>query len=116
MTNHDALFEALAEFAHTVVGRYAIADVLQRLGDRVVLVLDIDGAGVSVHDDQRALQFVTASTEALNTVERSQDELQSGPCVTAFQEAKVTTSADLATDTRWPQYRQVALATGFQAV
>src|SRR4051812_31122208 len=116
MANQDPLFDALAEFARTLVGRYEVADVLHQLTDRVVPVLGIDGAGVSLSDEQKALRFVTASTDALNTIERTQEELQQGPCVSAFQDAKVTTAPDLNAETRWPQYRPVALAEGLEAV
>jgi hypothetical protein len=44
----DALLDALTEFARTLVDRYAIADVLTQLTDRVVGALDLDGAGVFV--------------------------------------------------------------------
>jgi GAF domain-containing protein len=116
MADQDLAFAALAEFAHTLVQRYAIADVLAQLTTQVPPVLDIDAAGVSVGDEHGTLRFVTASTDALLTVEGTQEVAQQGPCVDAFRSGEVVTSDDLKAERRWPTYRPVALESGYTAV
>ena len=51
MVDNELVFSALAEFTHTLVQRYAIADVLTHLTFQVPAALDIFGAGVSVGDE-----------------------------------------------------------------
>jgi GAF domain-containing protein len=116
MADKRPLFDALTEFARTIVGRYEISDVLYRLTDQVVAVLGLDGAGVSVADEHDALRFVTASSADLVRIERVQDSEQQGPCASAFRTCAPVTCEDLAAETRWPKYTRVALAEGYRAV
>jgi len=116
MADHDLVFSALAEFTHTLVQRYAIADVLSHLTELVPRALGVFGAGVSVGDDEGALRFVTCSGESLLDVERTQETAQEGPCVDAFHTGEVQTTEDLQSEQRWPEYRPVAIASGFRAV
>jgi GAF domain-containing protein len=116
MADQDLVFSALAEFTHTLVHRYAIADVLSQLTEQVPRALDIFGAGVSVGDEQGALRFVTCSSDQLLELERTQEAAQQGPCVDAFHTGNVQTAHDLNVERRWPQYLPVALASGINAV
>ncbi len=116
MADPDLVFAALSQFTHTLVQRYAIADVLSELTDQVTVALDLSGAGVSVGDDDGRLRFVTCSSETLIDVERTQEAAQQGPCVDAYRSGAIVTSADLHGEPRWPAYRPVALRTGFGAV
>jgi len=116
MTDQDLVFAALSEFAQTLVRRYAIADVLSELSEQTATALELYGAGVSVGDEQGVLRFVTCSKAALTEVERMQEARQDGPCVEAFREGRVVTSADLAAETRWPEYRPPALEHGLVSV
>src|SRR5712672_2799728 len=59
MVDNELVFSALAEFTHTLVQRYAIADVLTHLTFQVPAALDIFGAGVSVGDEDGMLRFAT---------------------------------------------------------
>src|SRR4051812_8672376 len=116
MVDSELVFSALAEFTHTLVQRYAIADVLTHLTFQVPTVLDIFGAGVSVGDEDGILRFATCSTDALLDVERAQEAAQEGPCADAFRTGQVVTTDNLETEQRWPQYRPVAIAGGMHAV
>src|SRR3954454_8033383 len=106
----------LAEFARTLVGRYAIADVLNQLTDRVVVALCLDGGGVSVADEHGNLRFATAAPDELISIEQAQQELQQGPCVSAFESGEVITANDLSRETRWPDYVPIAINKGYGAV
>jgi hypothetical protein len=48
MADQTALLQAFADYARTIARRYDIGDVLYRLTDQVVMVLGVDGAGVSL--------------------------------------------------------------------
>src|SRR5436305_15022111 len=116
MVDNGLVFSALAEFTHTLVQRYAIADVLTHLTFQVPAALDIFGAGVSVGDEDGKLRFATCSTDALLDVERVQEAAQEGPCADAFRTGQLVTSDDLEAEHRWPQYRPAALAGGMCSV
>jgi hypothetical protein len=83
MADQALVFAALADFAHRLAGRYAIADVLHELTDRLAAALELAGAGASVGEEQGALRFVTASTDALTAVEKIQEATNRGRAQTA---------------------------------
>src|SRR4051794_12406274 len=70
MADQRQLFQALSDFAHTLVLRYPIADVLFRLTDHVTAVLDVAGSGGSRGDDDGPLRFIAASTDTGPALER----------------------------------------------
>jgi GAF domain-containing protein len=89
--------------------------MLVALNERLVPILEIDGAGVSVTDDNGNLRFVTATSDDLVVVERAQEAAQEGPCADTLRSCSPTSANDLTTDERWPTYRPVALEAGFHA-
>jgi GAF domain-containing protein len=116
MTDQQALIRAFADYARTISARYDIGDVLYRLTDQVVEVLDVDGAGVSLGDADGALRFVTATDEGIMRIEEQQVTLGEGPCHDAFTSGDRVTSADLTAEDRWPGYTGEALTQGCRAV
>lgn len=89
MVNQQRLHAALRDFAHTLVHRYDIGDVLYKLSDDVTDVVGTTGSGVSLIDDTGELRFVTATGEAVEEVERLQDRFGEGPCRSAAATATV---------------------------
>lgn len=114
--DQSALNRAFADYARTLAHRYEIGQVLYRLTDQVVEVLDVDGAGVSLADRDETLRFVTATDEAVTKVEEVQAELDEGPCHEAYRTRERVTSSDLTSDERWPKYSLSALEEGLRAV
>lgn len=115
MVDHRLLTEALSEFARTLVGRFAVSEVLHDLSRRVVGVLELDGAGVSLHDGTR-LRFVTALDERTAGLEQVQEREQLGPCVDAWRSGEVVAVQEVAHVRRWGAYRDAAVAAGVVAV
>jgi GAF domain-containing protein len=116
MVAQQQLFQALSEFAQTLVHRYAVADVLFHLTDHVTDVLDVTGAGVSLGDGEDRLRFVTASNETIVEIERVQELAQQGACVDAYRSGVVNASNDLDAESRWPQLVPDALRLGLRSV
>lgn len=116
MADQSALKHAFAEYARTIAHRYEIGEVLYRLTDQVVEVLDIGGAGVCLGDADGDLQFVTATDQPISHVEWAQVETQQGPCHEAFHSRAPVTVSDLAAEDRWPGFTSVALEVGMHAV
>jgi GAF domain-containing protein len=115
MTDQQALIRAFADYARTLARRYDIGEVLYRLTDQVVEILDVDGAGVSIADHGR-LRFVTATDEDIAQIEERQVDLGQGPCHDAYTSGDRVTSADLSVEARWPDYTGTALRVGCRAV
>jgi GAF domain-containing protein len=115
MADQSALKRAFADYARTLAGPYAIGDVLYRLTDQMVVVLGVDGAGVSLGDTAGTLQFVTATDEPTAQVEQDQVRTGEGPCHDAFRRGEQVTTGDLEAEPRWPRYGPRALASGMRA-
>lgn len=111
----ESLHQVLRRFAATMVRSFEVNDVLYELCDHVVEILDATGAGVSVVVEDR-LQFVTATSERVIDVERSQESHQDGPCITAYGTGEVVAVPDLAERSEWPEYRAAAAAAGIVSV
>jgi GAF domain-containing protein len=116
MVDQSALKRAFADYARTTAGSYEIGEVLYRLTDQVVEVLDIDGAGVSIAEADGTLQFVTASDALTTRAEQHQIDAGEGPCHDAFLSGERVTVPDLARDERWPTFRPATLEVGMHAV
>lgn len=116
MVDHALLSRVLIEFAHTLVRRYDVGEVLYQLTDRTVEILGVAGAGVSLVDDGGRLRFVSATGENTTSLERLQEELQAGPCAQAHQSGKTVLVPDIEAATDWPEYRATAIAGGLLAV
>lgn len=116
MVDHQRFQTALREFAHTLVRRYEVGDVLYRLSDDVTDVLGVAGAGVSILTDGM-LRFVTATSEQVEQVERLQDHYEQGPCDEAATTATAVVVDDLRAEVdRWPKFAPAAIEHGLRAV
>ena len=116
MVNHTALLSLFGEFAEALLAPYEIGDVLYRLTDGVVDVLDVDGAGVSLARDGERLEFVTATDHRAAAVEEVQVAGAVGPCWDAFRGNKQIRIDDLRDDSPWTGFNEQALAHGIHAV
>lgn len=116
MLDHARLSRVLSDFAHTLVRRYEVGEVLYQLTDRAVEVLGIAGAGVSLQREGGNLLFVSATDEATAKVERVQEDYQTGPCHEAHQQGKPVLVPELDAVDRWPTYRARAAEQGFLSV
>jgi len=116
MVDQHQLHATLREFAHTLVRRYEVGDVLYRLSDHVSDVLDVTGSGVSIRDDDGQLVFVTATSDVVEEVERLQEQFEQGPCVEAAMTTAAVVSDDLRSDEhRWPKFAPAAVDRGMCA-
>ena len=117
MPDQALLLRALSDFAHTLARRYEIADVLYRLAEHMVEILDLAGAGVSVRDEEGRLRPVTPINDLTRHLEGREEEFQEGPCVDAFHKGEVVVSTnkdDVAA--RWPRWAIEAQRFGVEAV
>ncbi len=110
------LTESLIEFARTLTGRYDISDVLHDLAARLPEAIGVTGAGVSLWSGTE-LSFATADHERIATLERTQEESQSGPCMEAITSGQDVLISDIRDHAhRWPKYAATAESLGILSV
>jgi diguanylate cyclase (GGDEF)-like protein len=112
----DALSSLLSEFARTVITDFPITAILEHLVQRIVEVLPITSAGVTLMSVGSAPQYVAASDAAAWRFEQLQSDLASGPCVTSFLTGEAVVIPDLRDDERFPTFAPLAIESGLAAV
>ena len=117
MAHGSPLLHTLSEFAHALVRRYDVPDMLYELAGRVTQVLGVDGCAVSLGDDEGALRFVAASGERVALAEQLQEQLQAGPARQAYRSGRHVLVADLSRGRDgWEPFAEQVLAVGLRAV
>jgi diguanylate cyclase (GGDEF)-like protein len=116
MVREQQLSDVLNEFARTMLTDFPIQAILDRLVVRIVDVLPITSAGVTLVTSDSDLRFVAASDESALRFERLQTELGEGPCVMAYDTGEAVAVADLRREERFPTFGPRALEAGLGAV
>src|ERR1022692_1072410 len=101
MAAEQQLSKVLAEFASTMTTDFAIQRILDQLVLRIVEILPITDAGVTLITPNTEPRFVAASTEAALRYEELQTELGEGPCLAAYRTGEAVAVGDLRSDDRF---------------
>jgi signal transduction histidine kinase len=112
----NRLSNVLSEFARTLVTDFPIQGILDHLVRRIVDILPIGAAGVTLISPTTAPRFIAASDDSAMRFERLQTQLNEGPCVAAYETAKAISIPDLEQDDRFPVFAEKARAEGLVAV
>jgi signal transduction histidine kinase len=115
LTN-DRLSDVLGEFARNMATDFPIQGILDHLVLRIVDVLPIDAAGVTLISANTDPEYIAFSDESAMRFERLQSELGEGPCLEAFRTNTPISIPDLAQEDRFPDFAERALAEGLVAV
>src|ERR1700736_444867 len=83
MPSEQQLSEVLSEFARTMVTDFPIQGILDHLVQRMVDLLPITAAGVTLISPGMDPRYVAASDESALRFEQLQTELGEGPCLAA---------------------------------
>jgi diguanylate cyclase (GGDEF)-like protein len=116
VADEDKLAIILSEFARTLVTDFPIQGILDRLVERIVDVLPITGAGVTLISAGRAPRYVAASNDKALRFEELQSEVGEGPCLAAYERGEAVIIDDLAQDDRFPIFASRAVAAGLAAI
>jgi len=116
VVDEGQLSAVLSEFAQTLATDFPIQHILDYLVERIVEVLPITSAGVTLIGEEREPRFVAASDAAALVYERIQTETGQGPCVVAFDSGEPALVPDLSVDERFPAFTKAAQAAGLGAV
>jgi diguanylate cyclase (GGDEF)-like protein len=110
------LSSILSEFARTMITDFPIQEILDHLVERIVDLLPITGAGVTLIDPLTAPRYVAASDPSAMQFESLQTELGEGPCMVAHRNGEPVIVPDLKVDGRFAKFAPRALEMGLQAV
>ena len=112
----ERLSTVLSEFARTLLTDFPIQGILDHLVERMVEILPIDAAGVTLISPTTAPRFIAASDDAAMRFEQLQTMLGEGPCLAAYETGEPISIPDLAVDGRFPVFTRKGLAQGLAAV
>ncbi|MBA3233976.1 MAG: EAL domain-containing protein [Propionibacteriales bacterium] len=116
MVQEEKLSAVLSDFARTLATDFPIQGILDHLVERIVDVLPVTSAGVTLISEGSAPRYVAASDEAALRFERLQTKSGEGPCLLAYESGEAVSVADLTTDDRFPSFAPQAVAAGLVAV
>lgn len=116
VTADDDLSVVLSEFARTLLTDFPIKGILDHLVRRIVDILPIDAAGVSLMSPTTDPRLIAGSDESATRYEHLQTELGEGPCIDAYESDGPIAVPDLAKDARFPTFAQRAIEEGLVAV
>jgi diguanylate cyclase (GGDEF)-like protein len=112
----EELADILTEFARTMLTEFPIQGILDHLVRRIVDVVPISGAGVTLISATGAPRYITASDPSARRYEELQSELGEGPCMGAFRNDRAVSVPDLNADTTFTSFAPRALELGLAAV
>jgi diguanylate cyclase (GGDEF)-like protein len=116
MPSELQLSGVLSEFARTMVTDFPIQGILDRLVERIVEVMPVTSAGVTLISPGVDPRYVAASDGAALRFEKLQTELGEGPCLAAYHSGTAVTVPDLRVEVRFPVFAPRALGAGLAAV
>ncbi|MFD9701204.1 ANTAR domain-containing protein [Lentzea sp. NPDC059081] len=111
------LLQALVQLADTLVDDYDVVDLLHRLVEHCVQLLDATAAGLMLSDQHGGLRVVAYSSAQTRMLELFQVQASEGPCLDCVHSGEAVLVADLTTEIRrWPRFAPLALEEGFASV
>lgn len=110
------LSSVLREFARTMLTDFPIQGILDRLVERIVDVLPVTSAGVTLISSDAEPHHVAASDPSALRFVELQTEIGEGPCLAAYETGVPVLVPDLAQDPSFPRFTPRALEAGLAAV
>jgi diguanylate cyclase (GGDEF)-like protein len=112
----EELSDVLGEFARTMVTDFSIQGILDHLVKRIVDVMPVTAAGVTVISPGVQPRYVAASDQSALRYEQLQSELREGPCLAAYLTGEAIAVPDLTTDERFENFVPRAMEVGLAAM
>jgi len=112
----EELADVLSEFARTMVTDFPIQGILDHLVQRIVEIMPVTGAGVTLISPSLEPRYIAASDSSALQWEQLQTELVEGPCLAAYHTGDAISVSDLHREARFPQFAPRALEAGLSAV
>lgn len=113
----DRTSEVLLDYVRTIVASDGADEILRALNEYCTRYLDVYGVGVLVLNQHGDLEFGIANTDVGQSIEKTEAELQEGPCTDAARRGTAVVVSDLETATdEYPRFVPAALELGIRAV
>jgi GAF domain-containing protein len=117
MPREELLARTLVELADTLVDDFDVVELLSRLTERCIDVLDVGAAGIMLVAPEGDLRVVASSSEAMRVLELFELQAEEGPCLDCYRTRGPVSHADLTSgDGRWPRFSVEAVLAGFRSV
>ena len=116
VVQEKVLAEVLSEFARTLITDFPVQAILDHLVGRIVEVLPITSAGVTLISAGMEPRYIAASDELALRFEQLQSELGDGPCLTAFETGEAVAVPDLRGVPAPERFTEAADSAGLAAV
>jgi len=117
MPREALLARTFVELADTLVDDFDVVELLTRLADRCVDLLDVAAAGLMLVAPDGDLRVMASSSEAMRVLELFELQAHEGPCLDCHRTGQPVLNQDLAAvNGRWPRFAAEALAAGFHSV
>jgi diguanylate cyclase (GGDEF)-like protein len=111
----EQLSDVLSEFARTMVTDFPIQGILDHLVRRIVEIMPVTSAGVTLISPGVEPRYIAASDDLALRYEQLQTELGEGPCLTAYHTGEAVSVPDLRSEERFPMFSPRALNAGLAA-
>lgn len=112
----DELLERLAAIAHELVESNSVDETLQRIVDTATTLLSTCDDSSTTFVTRQGLTTPAATSSTAYALDRRQQDAGEGPCVSALANDPTTIVSDIATDDRWPGWRDAALDAGYRSM
>ena len=117
MPREALLARAFVELADSLVDNFDVVDLLTRLADRCVEIVDVAAAGLMLGSAGGELRVIASSSEAMRVLELFEIQADEGPCVDCYRSGQPIVNLALEEpDSRWPRFAPKALEAGFRSV
>ena len=116
MPREGLLARTFVELADSLVDNFDVVDLLTRLADRCVEIVDVDAAGLMLGAPGGELRVIASSSEAMRLLELFETQANEGPCVDCYRTGQPIVNLTLdEVDSRWPQFAPQAVEAGFRS-
>ena len=116
MASENILANVLSEFARTLLTDFPIRAILDHLVLRIVDILPVTSAGVTLISDSTAPRYVAASDESALRYEHLQTAIGDGPCILAYESGEPVSVPDVRMEKRFGVFAPAAVRAGMAAV
>lgn len=117
MPREALLARTLVELADTLVDDFDVVELLSRLSERCIELLDVAAAGLMLAGPDGELRVMASSSETMRMLELFEVQSQEGPCLDCYRTGEAVVNQDLTrVNGRWPRFAPEALAAGFRSV
>lgn len=116
MVQEAKMSAVLSEFARTLATDFPIQAILDQLVHRIVELLPVTAAGVTLIAEGKAPHYIAASDASALHFEKLQTKIGEGPCLLAYRSGEAVSVPDLRSDDRFPAFAREGLKAGLAAV